>query len=79
MLISVPRARTRELPGHYPFVISNEYIQRIVMDWDGPARALFDEIQRTLLAQVKAIISRHFEKYVQGNLHLQVTYVFLPL
>lgn len=69
------RAITRELPDHYPFVVSNEYILSIVQKWDVPVRSLFDTIQHVLFAHVKVLVNKHFEKFTQGNLQHHVLYV----
>ncbi|KAH9917091.1 P-loop containing nucleoside triphosphate hydrolase protein [Amylocystis lapponica] len=67
------KAITRELPDHYPFVVSNDYIVTITSKWQTPTRNLFDAVERILTSYVKKIISRHFGKFVQGGMQQQVT------
>ncbi|THG92532.1 hypothetical protein EW026_g8396 [Hermanssonia centrifuga] len=69
------KAITRELPDHYPFVITKEYIEEVIAGWDVPARNLFDAMQRILSVQVKEIIVQHFSKFSQGGLLHNITVV----
>lgn len=57
------RAITRELPHHYPFVVTQQYIAAFITQWQKPAEALFREVQRILIRHVKAFISSHFSQY----------------
>ena len=66
-------AITRELPDHYPFVVSNEYIKAVIEEWDAPARTLFDQVQHILMTHVKQIVATHFSKFAHGNLQHHVT------
>lgn len=66
------RSITRELPDHYPFVVTNEYIASIIGEWHIPAQKLFDAIYHCLLVRVKALTSKHFGKFAQGGLHAHV-------
>ncbi|CAL1711881.1 unnamed protein product [Somion occarium] len=67
------RAITRELPDHYPFVVSKEYILSFVSHWEGPTRKLFTAVYQVLLSHVKALVVRHFGKYAHGGLQHHVT------
>ncbi|KAI9063947.1 hypothetical protein FKP32DRAFT_1603293 [Trametes sanguinea] len=57
------RARTRELPHHYPFVVTEQYIDAFIAQWQKPTEALFREIQRVLTKHVKKFVSEHFAQY----------------
>ncbi|KZT04838.1 uncharacterized protein LAESUDRAFT_760851 [Laetiporus sulphureus 93-53] len=52
------QAITRELPDHYPFVVSLEHINAVTAKWNMPTRNLFDS---------------HFSKFSQGGLQQHVT------
>ncbi|KAI0692158.1 P-loop containing nucleoside triphosphate hydrolase protein [Cytidiella melzeri] len=66
------QAITRELPDHYPFVVSKEYIALIIAKWESPCRTLFDTTMHILLAHVKKVVARHFGTFTHGNLQHQV-------
>ncbi|KAI0764302.1 P-loop containing nucleoside triphosphate hydrolase protein [Trametes elegans] len=65
------QAITRELPNHYPFVVSQQYISGFVAQWQKPAEALFREVQRTLIRHIKSFITEHFVQYplLQSRVH----------
>lgn len=79
MLTLWDSAITRELPDHYPFTVSNDYIKSIIEEWSTPAQVLFDQIQHVLMNHVKKIVAVHFSKFAHGNLQHHVTYVCLFL
>ncbi|KAI0820963.1 P-loop containing nucleoside triphosphate hydrolase protein [Irpex lacteus] len=66
-------AITRELPDHYPFTVSNDYIKSIIEEWTTPAQVLFDQIQHVLMSHVKRIVAVHFSKFAHGSLQHHVT------
>jgi hypothetical protein len=43
-----PSARTRELPGHYPFVVQKSFISEITAKWAAPAEVLCRIVHSTL-------------------------------
>ncbi|KAM5545240.1 hypothetical protein V8D89_001351 [Ganoderma adspersum] len=57
------QARTRELPGHVPFVVNEEYISAITKEWMGPMEALFRDVYATLVKHVKKLITQQFTQY----------------
>ena len=57
------RTRTRELPGHIPFVVTQDYIMSIISGWQGPAETLFREVHNILMKHVKLLIIQHFAQY----------------
>lgn len=69
------RAITRELPHHYPFVITQQYIGDFVAQWKKPYETLFREIQRVLIKHIKKFVSDQFSQY--PNLMHRVQYVYL--
>ncbi|KAJ7653846.1 P-loop containing nucleoside triphosphate hydrolase protein [Mycena rosella] len=66
-------ARTRELPGHYPFVVQKSFIAEFTAKWASPAQVLCRVVHTTLLQHVKALISLHFSSFGQGGLEQRVT------
>ncbi|PCH35504.1 hypothetical protein WOLCODRAFT_145834 [Wolfiporia cocos MD-104 SS10] len=69
------KAVTRELPDHYPFVVSKDYIVSITSQWHIPTRTLFDSVQKVLNTHVKQLVAQHFSKFSQGGLQQTVTIV----
>ena len=61
------RARTRELPGNYPFVVQCAYIGEITEKWSGPAMVLFDEVYMILRADLVKLVDAHFAHMGNGN------------
>ncbi|OSC98818.1 hypothetical protein PYCCODRAFT_1417176 [Trametes coccinea BRFM310] len=57
------QAITRELPHHYPFVVTEQYINAFIDQWKNPADALFREILRVLIKHTKRFVSGHFSQY----------------
>jgi len=70
------RARTRELPDHYPFVVQKAYITEFVKKWRQPSLALFDAVYDILKKDVETIVDRHFARMGRGVLKQSVLYVF---
>lgn len=69
------RARTRELPGNYPFVVQQTYINEYVKEWRSPAHILCRSIYNILSEHLKIIIQKHFAAFGQGMLEHRVRYV----
>ncbi|KAI8978167.1 P-loop containing nucleoside triphosphate hydrolase protein [Trametes punicea] len=65
------QAITRELPHHYPFVVTQQYINAFIAQWQKPTETLFREIQRILIRHVKKFVSEHFSQYplLQARVH----------
>jgi hypothetical protein len=66
------RARTRELPGNYPFAVKQGFISEFSRKWHTPAETLFSDTRNILINYVKAIIKDHFATYGRGDLHQRV-------
>ena len=69
------RARTRELPDNYPFVVQKAYITEVLQKWKKPALDLFDIVYDILRADVEKIIDRHFAAIGKGSAKQSVLYV----
>ncbi|KAJ6598572.1 P-loop containing nucleoside triphosphate hydrolase protein [Mycena sp. CBHHK59/15] len=68
-------ARTREPPGHYPFVVQKSFISEFTAKWATPAQVLCRVVHSTLSEQVKALISTHFSAFGQGGLEQRITVI----
>jgi hypothetical protein len=69
------RARTRELPGHYPFAVVQHLMKEIVKQWDEPAYAFSDDVHDMVTNSVTQLIETHFGKYSSGGLQQRVASV----
>ncbi|KAI0753564.1 P-loop containing nucleoside triphosphate hydrolase protein [Daedaleopsis nitida] len=56
-------ARTRELPDHVPFIVTQEYITAVISAWQGPAEGFYREVYNVLIQYVKQLVAHHFEQY----------------
>ncbi|PFH47397.1 hypothetical protein AMATHDRAFT_42963 [Amanita thiersii Skay4041] len=65
-------ARTRELPGHYPFSVQMEYIKASTKDWGRPALDLCHAVHKILATYLKNLIHNHFSTFGQGTLEQRV-------
>ncbi|KAG6887851.1 hypothetical protein C0995_012216 [Termitomyces sp. Mi166 len=65
-------ARTRELPGNYPFVVQKTYIKAITKQWYAPAQALCRDVYYTLGESVRKLIQLHLGAFGQGQLAQRV-------
>ncbi|KAF8152891.1 P-loop containing nucleoside triphosphate hydrolase protein [Pholiota molesta] len=66
------RARTRELPGHYPFMVQRSFIQSFVKQWSAPSEALCRSVHAIMLKHAKQLVQKHLQSYGQGRLAQQV-------
>lgn len=66
-------ARTRELPGHYPFVVQKSFIAEFTARWASSAQVLCRVVHCTLSQQINALIALHFSSFGQGGLEQRVT------
>ncbi len=55
MILHLGRARTRELPGNYPFLVQKTFIDHTIKQWRAPSEVLCQ--------RVYAIISAHNEGF----------------
>lgn len=68
-------ARTRELPGHYPFVVQKTFIDNIIKEWQAPAQVLCKTVHNTISEHIKGLIKKHFGEFGQGHLEQRVRQV----
>ena len=65
-------ARTRELPGHYPFVVQKTFIDSVIKEWHAPAHILCKTVHLTIAEHAKGIVTKHFREFGQGLLEQRV-------
>lgn len=65
-------SRTRELPGHYPFVVQTMFIKNIVEKWRTPALNLTKTVFDRVLDHLQWLVSKHFQHIGQGHLENRV-------
>ncbi|PBK85320.1 hypothetical protein ARMGADRAFT_1169624 [Armillaria gallica] len=65
-------ARTRELPGHYPFVVQASYIFMFTDKWHTPAKTLCRAVYSVLTDHVNKLITKHFGSFGQNILEQRV-------
>ncbi|KAJ6451821.1 P-loop containing nucleoside triphosphate hydrolase protein [Mycena vitilis] len=68
-------ARTRELPGHYPFEVQKSYIAEFTANWAAPAQELGTSVEITLSRHVDTLIDAHFSAFGQGLLQQRVKFI----
>ncbi|KIL62473.1 hypothetical protein M378DRAFT_179683 [Amanita muscaria Koide BX008] len=66
------QARTRELPGNYPYVVQEECIKSLITHWRNPALSLCQYVYQLILDHVKELVQRHFSSFGQGFLEQRV-------
>ncbi|XP_006461433.1 hypothetical protein AGABI2DRAFT_185678 [Agaricus bisporus var. bisporus H97] len=62
------RSRTRELPGNYPFVVQQGYIDECIKEWRSPAHILCKAVYNTVSEYFKRMVNQHFATFGQGML-----------
>jgi len=71
------RARTRELPDHYPFVVNKTFIDAVIRKWNTPAMDLCKTVHIVALEHVQKLVKQHFGSFGQGYLEQRVMWVVL--
>lgn len=66
------RARTRELPGNYPFSVKAYYIFRFLEKWESPTFDCFEGAFKTFVEDLAKLVDEHFGVYVHGGLLSQI-------
>ena len=65
-------ARTRELPGNYPFVVQELYIKEFVNKWHLPSQALVTTVHTLVMEHCKKLVTKHCNYFGQGTLEQRV-------
>ncbi|KAF9461878.1 P-loop containing nucleoside triphosphate hydrolase protein [Collybia nuda] len=66
------QARTRELPGSYPFVVQQTFINEIIKQWNEPAQTLCKVVYLVLTEHIRILITTHFASFGLGNLEQRI-------
>jgi hypothetical protein len=70
-------SRSRELPGNYPFVVQQGYIDECIKEWRSPAHILCKAVYNTVSDYLKCVVKRHFATFGQGTLEYRIRRVTL--
>ncbi|KAI5117952.1 hypothetical protein M0805_004717 [Coniferiporia weirii] len=62
------QARTRELPGNVPFVVTQKIIEDGMKKWEKPVSLYFEAVQATVVEALKRLINEHFKRFEHGGL-----------
>ena len=66
------RARTRELPGNYPFIVQKTFIDDAIKEWRAPSLILCKSVHAALSEHVKKLVNKHFCHFGQGHLEHRI-------
>ena len=67
-------AITRELPNHYPYSVTKQYICTFVGQWKDPSKQFFDITRKELISGVQLLVEKHFAQYTHGHLKQGIRY-----
>lgn len=65
-------ARTRELPGNYPFVVQELYIKEFINKWHLPSQSLVTTVHTLVMEHCKKLVTKHCNHFGQGTLEQRV-------
>ncbi|KAG9102361.1 hypothetical protein FS749_004147 [Ceratobasidium sp. UAMH 11750] len=65
-------ARTRELPGEFPFAVKQELVVRTIDSWRVPVEEVFDRAQNIFFERLTALVDKHFGNHAYGGLRAAV-------
>ncbi|TFY61378.1 hypothetical protein EVJ58_g4548 [Rhodofomes roseus] len=57
------QAITRELPDNIPFVVTESFIQKVIIRWEAPATQLFDYVEEILNAKIAEFVHAECSQY----------------
>jgi hypothetical protein len=66
------RAKTRELPDNYPFIVTKTLIEQAVEKWADPSHDLFEAVYAVLVERVNSMVDEHFASFTHGGLYHRV-------
>ncbi|KAJ1303118.1 hypothetical protein OPQ81_011319 [Rhizoctonia solani] len=70
-------ARTRELPGEFPFAVIEELVKRTLELWRQPAKDVFGRAEVIFVQRLTTLVETHFGQYAHGGLRAAVLKVVL--
>ncbi|EJD36453.1 hypothetical protein AURDEDRAFT_174504 [Auricularia subglabra TFB-10046 SS5] len=65
-------ARTRELPGNYPFSVKAHYIFSFLEEWEAPTFLCFERAFKIFCDEISHLVEEHFAQYTHGGLKSNV-------
>ncbi|CAE6498607.1 unnamed protein product [Rhizoctonia solani] len=65
-------ARTRELPGEFPFAVIEELVTRTLVLWRQPVKDVFGRAERIFVQRLTTLVETHFGPYAHGGLRAAV-------
>lgn len=66
------RAKTRELPDTYPFVVTKRFIREAIEKWADPSHELFEAEYDILVRRVNSMMDENFASFAHGGLYHRV-------
>ena len=66
------RARTRELPGNYPFVVQKSFIDAAIKEWRAPSLIFCKTVHAAVSEHVRKLVIKHFSQFGQGHLEQRI-------
>ncbi|KAG8681260.1 hypothetical protein FRC11_001349, partial [Ceratobasidium sp. 423] len=70
-------ARTRELPGEFPFAVIEELVTRTLVLWRQPVKDIFGRAERIFVQRLTTLVEAHFGSYAHGGLRAAVLKIVL--
>ncbi|KAH7337211.1 P-loop containing nucleoside triphosphate hydrolase protein [Rhizoctonia solani] len=70
-------ARTRELPGEFPFAVIEELVMRTLGLWRQPVKDVFGRAERVFVQRLTALVEAHFGQHAHGGLRAAVLKIVL--
>ncbi|KAB5589117.1 Myxovirus resistance protein [Ceratobasidium theobromae] len=61
-------ARTRELPGEFPFAVTEELVTQTLKSWREPVQEVFVRAERIFVQRLTSLVEHHFGKHSHGGL-----------
>ena len=66
------RARTRELPDHYSYIVTKRLIMISTEKWGDPSHELLEKVYGILAREVNKMTDDRFHRFRYGGLHQRV-------
>ncbi|CAE6540893.1 unnamed protein product [Rhizoctonia solani] len=70
-------ARTRELPGEFPFAVTEELVTRTMELWRQPVKDVFGRAERIFVQRLTALVEIHFGQHAHGGLRAAILKIVL--
>ncbi|CAE6452917.1 unnamed protein product [Rhizoctonia solani] len=70
-------ARTRELPGEFPFAVTEELVTRTMELWRQPVKEVFGRAERIFVQRLTTLVETHFGQHAHGGLRAAIQKIVL--